>query len=141
MRVKREMAIHSVEDLCESTKSHITDVQDAMYFFTELMDISSSKHDHTKLRTMEEFYEYLGSGFQGDWFKKHKLAERHHINSADGVRDDVNLIDVLEHISDCVMAGTVRSGYVYDLKLSDELLQKAFQNTVALLKKNVEIIE
>jgi hypothetical protein len=44
---------------------------------------------------------------------------------------------VLEHIADCVMAGMGRSGTVYELKLSDELLQRAFRNTVELLKSRV----
>ena len=57
----------------------------------------------------------------------------------DGVPADVNLIDVLDFISDCVMAGMARSGSVYPLKLSPELLERAFQNTVELLKANVSV--
>jgi hypothetical protein len=38
-----------------------------------------------------------------------------------------------------VMAGMARSGTVYDLHLSPELLEAAFQNTVALLKLNVKV--
>jgi adenosylmethionine-8-amino-7-oxononanoate aminotransferase len=56
------------------------------------------------------------------------------------VREDVNLIDVLDFIADCVMAGMGRTGSVYPLNLSPELLEKAFQNTVALLKAQVEVI-
>lgn len=48
-------------------------------------------------------------------------------------------MDVLEHIVDCVMAGLARSGSVYELHLDDEVLQKAFQNTVELLKRDIEI--
>jgi hypothetical protein len=32
-----------------------------------------------------------------------------------------------------------RSGSVYELKLTDELLQRAFQNTVELLKAQVKV--
>jgi hypothetical protein len=69
----------------------------------------------------------------------HKREERHHINVPEGVRDDINLVDVIEYIVDCVMAGMARSGSVYDLELSDDTLKKAFKNTVELLKKNVEV--
>jgi hypothetical protein len=51
----------------------------------------------------------------------------------------VNLLDVLEYISDCVMAGMARSGSVYDLTMPPELLERAFKNTVDLLKSQVVI--
>ena len=57
----------------------------------------------------------------------------------DGIPADVNLIDVLDFIADCVMAGMARSGSVYPLKLSPELLERAFQNTVELLKAQVVV--
>ncbi len=56
---------------------------------------------------------------------------------ADGIREDVNLIDVLDFIADCVMAGMARSGSVYPLKLDAVILERAFQNTVEALKSNV----
>jgi hypothetical protein len=46
---------------------------------------------------------------------------------------------VLEYVADCVMAGMARSGDVYALEASDELLRRAFQNTVALLKSQVKV--
>ncbi len=70
----------------------------------------------------------------GRWPVEQRQAEGNpKRDKADGVPDDVNLLDVLEHVADCVMAGMARSGSVYELKLSDELLQKAFKNTVKLL--------
>ncbi len=57
----------------------------------------------------------------------------------DGVPLDVNLIDVLDFIADCVMAGMARSGSVSPLKLSPELLETAFQNTVVLLQRQVTV--
>jgi len=63
------------------------------------------------------------------------------LNMADGVPADVNLLDVLEHITDCVMAGMARSGSVTPLCLPDEVLQKAFANTVELLKSRVVVGE
>ncbi|HUD75085.1 MAG TPA: hypothetical protein VMQ76_08430 [Terracidiphilus sp.] len=53
---------------------------------------------------------------------------------------DVNLIDVLDMICDCVMAGMARSGSVYPLNIKPEVLMTAFQNTVELLKANVTVV-
>jgi hypothetical protein len=39
------------------------------------------------------------------------------------------------------MAGMGRSGSVYELKLPDELLQRAFKNTTDLLKSQVIVKE
>jgi hypothetical protein len=66
---------------------------------------------------------------------------RHHLTKKDGIPDDVNLIDVLDFISDCVVAGMARSGKVYPLELPSELLQRAFDNTVSLLKAEVKVEE
>ena len=57
----------------------------------------------------------------------------------DGIPADVNLIDVLDFIADCVMAGMARSGSVYPLQLPPELLARAFQNTVDLLKSQIVV--
>ena len=77
--------------------------------------------------------------FQADVREAHRRLNRHHLTMADGVPADVNLIDVLDFIADCVMAGMARSGSVYPLHLSPELLEAAFQNTVALLKAQVTV--
>jgi uncharacterized protein with von Willebrand factor type A (vWA) domain len=80
------------------------------------------------------------TGFkQTGWYDNHRKIHRHHLDKADGVPPDVNLLDVLEHIADCVMAGMGRSGTVYDMKLPDELLQRALRNTVELLKAQVVV--
>ena len=54
---------------------------------------------------------------------------------------DVNLLDVLEHIVDGVMAGLARSGTYRPSEISPELLKRAFDNTVQLLLENVEVTE
>lgn len=46
---------------------------------------------------------------------------------------------MIEYISDCVMAGMARSGSVYDLEMPPELLERAFKNTVELLKAEVVV--
>ena len=83
------------------------------------------------------------TGFkQTTWWDNHRKVNRHHLLQADaGVPEDVNLIDVLDMICDCVMAGMARSGSVYSLQtLTLEVLRRAFENTVwsFLLKAHVE---
>lgn len=128
--------------LVDSTIQHCSDVTKALKFFSEGLECAGVAHDYTKFKYIDEFYEDFTNGFKTTtWYEKHKRQERHHINVTEGVRSDVNLIDVLEYISDCVMAGMARTGKIYELKLSDELLQRAFKNTVELLKENVEVEE
>jgi len=42
-------------------------------------------------------------------------------------------------IADCVMAGMARSGSVYQITIPPEVLQRAFDNTVDLLKSQVVV--
>ena len=60
---------------------------------------------------------------------------------ADGVPEDVNLIDVLDMIADGVMAGAARSGVekVYKPDLPEAVLRRAFDNTFALLLAQVRV--
>ena len=69
------------------------------------------------------------------WFQLHVNTERHHM--LDHCPDDVNLIDLLERITDITMAGLSRSGTIHDTEIPNELLQKAYKNTLQLLKDNV----
>jgi hypothetical protein len=57
------------------------------------------------------------------------------------VPGDVTLVDVIEYLVDCVMAGMSRSGTVYDLDLPQEVLQLAFKNSIDLLKKNIKVVD
>ena len=133
-----DFASTTKEVLLESSRIHISDVSKALGFFASELVKSAGTHDWDKLAGIDWFHQDFLTGFkETGWWDNHRKINRHHIDKADGVPADVNLIDVLEHISDCVMAGMARSGAVYDLKLSDELLQRAFVNTVELLKLNV----
>lgn len=129
------------ENLLKDTKSHINDVSKGMDFIAVQLMNRGEKHDHTKVKNMNQFYEALKSGKIKDsfWYQMHITEERHHLKS--NTPDDVNLIDVIEHIVDCTMAGMTRSGTVYDVDLSAELLMKAVANTVEMLKNNIEVIE
>jgi hypothetical protein len=129
------------EELLNSSREHIGDVVKAIAFFQTQLTEAAGRHDWDKLTAIDWFHHDFVTGFkQTGWWDNHRRIHRHHLNIADGVPPDVNLLDVLEHIADCVMAGMARSGSVYELKLSDELLQRAFQNTVELLKEQVAIV-
>ena len=75
----------------------------------------------------------------GEWSKFHYATERHHLLR--NVPDDVNLIDVIEMIADCVCAGMARSGEVRPLEIDESILMKAIDNTVKLMAESVELLE
>lgn len=132
----------SKEILLEASKSHISDVQCALRFFENMLYEAGKSHDFTKIDGIDQFHSDFKTKFEvHEWWDNHRKLERHHIGQADGVRSDVDLVDVLEFVADCVMAGMARSGSVYKLELSSELLQKAFSNTVDKLKAQVEVCE
>ena len=128
------------ETLLASSQQHIFDVRRALDFFMAKVCEAGQNHDPDKLTDIDGFHADFVTGFkQTGWWDRHRKLNRHHLTQADGVPDDVNLIDVLDFIADCVMAGMARSGSVYPLKLSPELLERAFQNTVELLTRQVVV--
>jgi len=128
------------QQLLDSSRQHIADVAKAMAFFSSKLFAAAAEHDYDKLTEIDWFYENFKTKFQETgWWDTHRKIHRHHLGQADGVPEDVNLLDVLEYVADCVMAGMARSGDVYALEASDELLRRAFQNTVALLKSQVKL--
>jgi hypothetical protein len=128
------------ETLLASSKQHIGDVRKALMFFMFQIDGLANVHDFDKLTDIDGFHRDFLTGFkETTWWDMHRKLNRHHLNAPDGVREDVNLLDVLDFIADCVMAGMARSGSVYPLHLEPELLERAFQNTVALLKAQVVV--
>lgn len=128
------------EMLYESSVNHIGDVWRALQFFQDKISESISNHDIDKLDDIDGFHADFITGFkETGWWDRHRKLNRHHLLQPDGVRDDVNLIDVLDFIADCVCAGMARSGSVYPLNLPEALLERAFQNTVELLKAQVVV--
>lgn len=129
----------------KDTLAHITAVQMCGDFMCEKIQEQFALHDNTKLgKNLDAFKAALESRTVGaefkkqDWWKLH-LTERHHLN--DSCPDDVNLVDVLELICDCVSAGLARTGTVYDIELPADILEKAVKNTVELLIENIEVKE
>jgi hypothetical protein len=130
----------SKKTLFDSSVQHIEDVRQGIEFFRELLVEAANVHDHDKLSDIDGFHRDFVTGFtRTEWWDNHRKVNRHHLLNEDGVPADVNLIDVLDMIADCVMAGMARSGSVYALNFNPEILRKAFDNTVELLKSQVVI--
>jgi len=128
------------ETLLASSKQHIMDVGKGMSFFIDMMEDAVNKHDHDKFTGIDQFHsDFVGGWKDTSWFDNHLKVNRHHLLTPEGVPKDVNLIDVIEMVVDCVMAGMGRSGSVYDLDIKKEVLMKAFENTVKILKKEVVV--
>jgi hypothetical protein len=126
------------EQLRESSIQHIGDVKKGLEFIKSLIDAAAFNHDHDKLTSLAYFHSDFISGFkETGWWDNHRKVNRHHLLQEDGVPADVNLIDVLDMIVDCVMAGMGRTGSVYPLEISQELLKRAFDNTVEKLKSQI----
>lgn len=132
----------SRETLGASSTQHIADVRLALSYFAQLIHRGAAVHDVDKITDLDGFHADFTTGFAAGnegWWERHRSLNRHHLNMKDGVPADVNLIDVLDYIADCVMAGMARSGSVYALSLPPELLDAAFQNTITLLKSVVVV--
>lgn len=130
----------SKETLLESSRQHIGDVFKGLLFFSDELMRAAIRHDADKIADIDGFYEDFRTGFAcTDWWDRHRKLNRHHLMQEDGVPDDVNLIDVLDMIADCVMAGMARSGEVYPLEIPIWVLKTAFDNTVKLLKEQVVV--
>ena len=117
-----------------------------MKSFAEEIKNRSTDHDWTKLYEPYKsmFYRDLCNTIErrmrfedGEWYKLHCDNERHHLLKR--CPEDVNLIDVIEMICDCVCAGMARSGCVRDLEINTEILEQATRNTVEMLKNSVEL--
>lgn len=128
--------------LLKSSSQHIGDVKKGIEFIISKLKKVIDKHDYDKITDIDGFHSDFIGGFENKtWWNKHKKISRHHLLEADGIRNDVNLIDVIEMIVDCVMAGMGRTGKVYPLEISIHVLRKAFDNTSELLQRNVIVEE
>lgn len=126
------------EQLKESSNQHRMDVMKGMDFFRQMIAVAAIEHDVDKISDLDGFYRDFQTGFkQTEWWDTHRKVNRHHLLQADGIPEDVNLIDVLDMITDCVMAGMGRAGSVYPLEIAPELLKRAFDNTVEILKAEI----
>ena len=130
-------------DAKTDTKYHITAVQKCALALINLLISQVKQHDHTKLDNLKEFTAGLNKGIDSSefnaWYESHVNLERHHL--LERCPEDVNLIDVIEMICDCVSAGLARTGKVFDVEIPADILTKAVKNTVDLLINNIEVEE
>ena len=131
----------SERELLRSSKSHMRDVRRTGDLLCRRFAKALEIHDHDKVSDICAFHKEFVTDFgTRDWLDNHFKVNRHHLSESGGVPEDVDLIDVLEHITDCVAAGTARTGVVYPVKLPDDLLQKAVENTVKFLTDRVRVV-
>ena len=129
-------------ELLASTLQHMNDVKLGMEFFKDMISEAYERHDHDKLTDIKQFHADFLTGFkQTGWWDNHRKVNRHHLLADDGVPKDVNIVDVLDMIVDCVMAGMGRTGTVYPLEIKPDVLMTAFQNTVEILKRQIVVEE
>lgn len=130
------------ETLKASSEQHIADVRVALGLFAQMLHRAAAVHDTDKLTDLDSFHADFITGFTASaWWERHRTLNRHHLTMPDGIPADVNLIDVLDFIADCVVAGMARSGSVYELALPPGLLASAFANTVKLLASVVVVAD
>lgn len=133
----------SRQDLLQASQQHIDDVMQGMMYFAGLIGQAAGRHDTDKLTDIEGFYANFQAKFAPghcDWLDRHYQKNRHHLDQPTGVPEDVNLIDVLDYITDQVMAGKARSGSVRPITVSHDVLHRAFLNTVQRLA-DVVVVE
>lgn len=128
------------ETLLNSSIQHRADVAAGLRFLATTLEEAAILHDHDKISGIDHFHADFRTGFkETGWWDNHRKVNRHHLTEPDGVPADVNLIDVLDFIVDCTMAGMARSGSVRPLTITDDVLRRAFENTAALMAANVEV--
>lgn len=117
---------------------HRQDVKIVMYELAYNLQDKGRLHDYTKTSREKLFYKNFlsamneGTDFISDeWYQFHIKKEKHHLLS--NCHEEVNLLDVLEMLVDCICAGKARSGEVRNFEISDEILKKALDNTVKKL--------
>lgn len=140
--------VPTFDEFNESNILHRLDVKSLLNVVASELQLIGWSHDFTKTEEPERslFYRELCEAIEGrmdfldgEWLKLHYETERHHLKER--CPEDVNLLDVLEMIADCVCAGKARSGEVREMEIDADILERAFQNTVKLFDEAVEIKE
>jgi len=134
-------AVISEADALTDTLKHRDAVVACAKFLIGLLENQVEEHDKTKVDNIEWFTDGLNKGIDSkefdEWYKMHVNSERHHLLQS--VPEDVNLVDVIEMICDCVSAGMARTGKVFDVEIPAKVLEKAVANTAQLLIDNIEV--
>lgn len=134
----------SFEDFSKATDMHREDVKNVIYELARRLREIGDKHDWTKKEQEDEYYDsYVtakknGTDFhESDWYKNHVKEERHHIKYH--VAADINLLDILEVICDHCCDELVEKGKVGKMDIDEDVLMKAFNNTVELVKSFIRL--
>lgn len=134
------------EQFHQANLNHINDVQRVMNRLSAIMKEQGKIHDWTKLSLEKEFWKDFQDSLLHNadfvnawWYQKHVHIEKHHPTSY--CHDDIDLLDIIEMIVDCVCAGKARAGEVRQMEINDEILKKAFHNTVDLIDKMTEVVK
>jgi hypothetical protein len=138
-----ENGYNSKEQLRADTLQHLHDVGLVMASIGMVLIERGYNHDWSKLEFFDDFskdtLERLDTPDfkERDWYHIHTVEERHHINA--NVPTDVDFIDIIEMIVDCIIAGKTRSDDVnkYFLILKDDILDKAYWNTVDKIDESI----
>lgn len=139
--------IPTFDEFTNANNMHIKDVGNMMDSISKEISIRGKAHDNMKRNDPDKslFYRELCATIEGkmdfvadgEWYKNHCKTERHHLNVF--CPEDVNLIDVIEMVCDCVCAGLARSGNVRPVEIDADILKRAVDNTVDMLVEAVEV--
>ena len=129
--------------LFKDTVQHKKDVEQVMDIIGEYIKERGRGHDWTKLAYFDDFARDClerkdTPDFKSrDWYHIHTLKERHHVNAR--VPDNVNFIDLLELMVDCIVAGYARSGKInYNfMVVSQTIINEAYWNTIRLIEDSI----
>ena len=134
----------SFEDFSKATDMHREDVKNVIYELARRLREIGDKHDWTKKEQEDEYYDsYVTSKKNGTdfhksgWYKNHVKEERHHIKYH--VAPDINLLDILEVVCDHCCDELVEKGRVGKMYIDEDVLMKAFNNTVELVKSFIRL--
>lgn len=130
--------IISFEEFQKANDLHISEVSQVMFYLSKMIIKRGKEHDNTKKKHEILYYQDFidtmkkkKNFIDGSWYNMHVSEERHHINTK--CPEDINLIDVLEMIIDCICAGKSRTGEVYPITIDRDKLYEAFENTIKLI--------
>ena len=127
----------TMDDLLYASITHIRDVRRVANFISDTLKSRASRHDFDKLSDIDSFYRAHQSGWKDiEWWENHKKISNHH---PDLSKEDIDLLDIIEMIIDCSVAGLARNGRIFNIAIHPEILQKAFDNTAKLIENNITL--
>lgn len=138
--IRTATVIPTREEFDKANISHVKNVCNVMDALVEIIQQRAKRHDYTKFTDADNFYRQLCYCINNNhedftslsWYKQHVTKERHHLNA--NCPSDVNLIDVLEMIVDCVVTDIAGTGEVQPISIIPAVIDKAVQNTASLIQ-------